>query len=141
MDINKTFSLRNEDRCPVWHNIDAGGKVLGRLATQIADILRGKDKPYFTPHIDCGDYVVITNCEKVVMTGRKSTDKIYKSYSGWRGGLKEKSAKDVMSDKPEEILKHAVQGMLPKNKLSRELIKKLKVYAGSKHPHTAQIAK
>ena len=139
MDMNKSFFLKNEDRKPKWHVIDASDKVLGRLATSIADILRGKDKPEYTPHTDSGDYVVVTNCDKIVLTGNKWEDKIYKSYSGWRGGLKERSAQDVLKKDPSFLIKAAVKGMLPKNNLSRSIIKKLKVYTGSEHPHEAQV--
>ena len=139
MDMNKSFFLRKEDRKPRWHVIDASDKVLGRLATQIADILRGKDKPEYTPHTDSGDYVVITNCEKIKLTGNKWEDKIYASYSGWRGGLKQRSAKDVFKKDPALLVRFAVKGMLPKNRLSNQIVKKLKVYAGEKHPHEAQV--
>ena len=140
MDMNKCFFLRKEDRKPQWHVIDASNQVLGRLATQVADILRGKDEPEFTPHTDSGDYVVITNCEKIKLTGNKWEDKIYASYSGWRGGLKQKTAKDVFQQDPTKLVKFAVKGMLPKNKLSNQIVKKLKVYAGDKHPHEAQVS-
>ncbi len=140
MDMNKSFSLRKEDREPKWHVIDASGQVLGRLATQVADILRGKDKPEYTPHADAGDYVVITNCDKIVLTGNKWKDKIYESYSGWRSGKKERSAREVFEKDPSRIVTYAVKGMLPKNRLSRQIIKKLKVYAGDEHPHKAQVS-
>ncbi|HZW61950.1 MAG TPA: 50S ribosomal protein L13 [Candidatus Babeliales bacterium] len=136
MDMNNAFFKRKEDRNPKWRLIDANGKVLGRLATEVADILRGKDKAEYTPHTDAGDYVVIVNADKVVLTGNKWEDKIYQSYSGWVGGLKEKTAEQV---KPEFVIEHAVLGMLPKNKLSRQIIKKLKVYAGEQHPHGAHM--
>ena len=138
MDMNKCFFLKKENIKPKWQFIDASGMVLGRLATRVSDILRGKDKPEFTAHVDCGDYVVITNCEKIKLTGNKLEDKIYRTFSGWRGGQKEKTAKELMQKDPTEIIKHAVKGMLPKNKLNRQIIKKLKVYAGSEHPHKAQ---
>lgn len=138
MDMNRCFFLKKEARRPKWHFIDAEGMVLGRLATKAADVLRGKDKVEFTPHVDCGDYVVITNCEKVKLTGNKLEDKIYRTYSGWMGGQKEKTAKDIMKKDPSHIIKHAVKGMLPKNKLNRQIIKKLKVYVGSEHPHKGQ---
>lgn len=140
MDMNKSFVLKKEDRNPQWHVIDASGKVLGRLATDVANILRGKDRPEYTPHTDSGDYVVIINCEKIVLTGKKMTDKMYVTYSGWRGGRKERSAQDVYDKDPSIIIKKAVKGMLPKNKLCRQIIKKLKVYKGSEHPHKAQIS-
>jgi large subunit ribosomal protein L13 len=140
MDMNKCFFLRKEDRQPAWHVIDASDRVLGRLATQVALILRGKNKPEFTPHTDTGDYVIITNCEKIVLTGDKWKGKIYRSYSGWRGGLKEPSAEEVFKKDPTLLVKYAVKRMLPKSILGRDLIQKLKVYVGDKHPHTAQLA-
>ncbi|HJM68481.1 MAG TPA: 50S ribosomal protein L13 [Candidatus Babeliales bacterium] len=139
MDFNKTFYLSKEARAPKWHLIDAEGKILGRLATEIAEKLRGKDKAFYTPHTDSGDYVVVINAEKVKMTGEKFTDKIYLSYSGWMGGQKERTPKQLFEKRPTEVLQRAVKGMLPTNRLSRQVIKKLKVYAGSEHPHKAQI--
>lgn len=141
MDMNRSFNLRKEDATPGWRVIDAEGKVLGRLATQIADALRGKDKAFYTPHTDSGDYIVVINAEKIVLTGNKLEGKIYDRYSGWMGGYKVTSAKDMLAKKPEFLIEHAVKGMLPKNKLSDAIIKKLKVYAGSEHPHKAQLAK
>lgn len=141
MDMNRCFFLKKEDRQPKWRVIDAEGRVLGRLATQIADALRGKDKPEYSQHVDVGDYIVVINCEKVVLTGNKMEDKIYKSYSGWRSGLKETTAKIMMQKKPEEIIKHAVKGMLPKNRISRQIFKKLKIYVGNDHKHIAQVTK
>lgn len=138
MDMNKSFVLKNEERKPEWRKIDASGKVLGRLCTQIADMLRGKDKPTYTPHTDSGDYIIVTNCEKIILTGNKWEDKIYLSYSGWRGGLKEPSARDVFKKDPRRLIIHGVKGMLPKNKLNDKILKKLKVYVGEKHPHQAQ---
>lgn len=140
MDMNKSFVLKPNDCTHGWQVIDASGQVLGRLATQVADILRGKDKPEYTPHMDAGDYVVIINCEKIILTGNKWEDKIYASFSGWRGGLKERTAKDVFAKDPTALIKSAVKGMLPKNKLNRQIIKKLKVYVGSEHGHAAQVA-
>ena len=139
MDMNKTFFLKTGGREKKWNVIDAEGKVLGRLATEIADQLRGKNMPTFTPHADSGDYVVVVNAEKIVLTGNKMRDKIYSRYTGWMGGLKEQTATEVMKKNPTFIIHTAVKGMLPKNKLSRQLIKKLKVYAGSEHPHIAQV--
>lgn len=139
MDMNKSYVLRKEDREPAWRVIDASGKVLGRLSTEIADVLRGKDKPEFTPHTDSGDYVVITNCEKIVLTGKKWTDKMYPSYSGHRGGLSEASAQEVFNKDPRQLIILAVKRMLPKNRLSREILRKLKVYVGNEHPHKAQV--
>ncbi len=139
MDMNRCFFLKKEDRAPRWHKIDASGKVLGRLATKVADMLRGKDKPEYTPHTDTGDYIVITNCDKIVLTGNKWEDKTYVSYSGWMGGKKERSAKMVAEKDPTLIVKYAVKRMLPKNKLGRQIFKKLKLYAGENHPHEAQL--
>ena len=140
MDMNKAFYLRKEDQTPQWKLIDAEGKVLGRLATEIADILRGKDKPYFAPHTDLGDYVVVINAEKIHMTGNKVEGKEYRRYTGWMGGYKVTTAKEMLEKHPTHIIEHAVKGMLPKNKLSNQVIKKLKVYVGSNHPHKAQLS-
>lgn len=140
MDMNRSFVLKKEARDPQWRVIDASGKSLGRLATNVSDILRGKDKPEYTPHTDSGDYVVVINCDKVVLTGNKWRDKIYRSYSGWRSGLKERSAQEVFEKDPTQLVKLAVKRMLPKNRLSRQIIKKLKIYTGSEHPHSAQVS-
>lgn len=121
-----------------WHVIDAEGVVLGRLATQVADVLRGKNKPVYTPHLDAGDFVVVINAEKVRLTGRKETDKYYMTYSGWRSGDKYRSVAEVRAKHPERLITHAVKGMLPKNRLGRKILTKLKVYAGGEHPHQAQ---
>ena len=121
-----------------WHVIDADGAVLGRLAAQVANVLRGKNKPVYTPHLDAGDFVVVINAEKVVLTGKKETDKQYMSYSGWRGGEKYRSVASVRQRQPEKLITHAVRGMVPKNRLGRVLMTKLKVYKGSEHPHAAQ---
>jgi large subunit ribosomal protein L13 len=118
--------------------VDAQGKVLGRLASRIAMVLRGKTKPVFTPHTDTGDFVVVINAAQVQLTGRKLDNKIYYRHSGYIGGLKEISARRQLQKKPEEVLRHAVRGMLPKNSLGRKLLKKLKIYAGGAHPHQAQ---
>jgi large subunit ribosomal protein L13 len=139
MDMNKSFVLRKEDRKPQWHVIDATNQVLGRLSTKIANMLRGKDRPEFTPHEDAGDYVIVINCEKIKLTGDKWDDKMYERYSGWRSGLKKTAAKDVLKKDPAHLIIHSVHGMLPDNKLSDRLIKKLKVYVGANHPHKAQI--
>jgi len=133
-----TKHKRKEDIERRWFEIDAEGQILGRLATRVANILRGKNKAHFSPHVDCGDYVVITNADKVTMTGKKWTDKKYYSYSGYQSGLKVLSAKKMAAGHPEHIVMHAVKGMLPKNRLSNQIIKKLKVYTGSEHPHTGQ---
>ena len=121
-----------------WHVIDANGAILGRLAAQVADILRGKNKPVYTPHLDAGDFVVVINAEKVKVTGKKETAKEYMSYSGWKGGEKFRSVAQVRAKQPEELIHHAVKGMIPKNRLGSVLLTKLKVYRGSDHPHAAQ---
>jgi large subunit ribosomal protein L13 len=138
-NMNKTFFLKEEERQPQWHVIDATDKIVGRLATEIADILRGKNKPSFTKHSDAGDYVVITNSTKVKFTGDKFEQKIYDWHTGWMGGYKTLTAQQMMVKHPEEIIMHAVKGMLPKNRLSRVLLKKLKVYPTDQHPHGAQV--
>jgi large subunit ribosomal protein L13 len=121
-----------------WHVIDADGAVLGRLAVQVANVLRGKNKPIFTNHLDAGDFVVVINAEKIVLTGKKETDKLFMSYSGWKGGEKFRSVAQVRAQHPEKLITHAVKGMIPKNRLGRVLLTKLKVYSGTTHPHTAQ---
>jgi len=121
-----------------WHVIDADGAVLGRLAVQVADILRGKNKPIYTAHIDAGDFVVVINAEKVKVTGKKETAKEYMSYSGWKGGEKYTTVERLRVKQPEHLITHAVKGMIPKNRLGRVLLTKLKVYKGDKHPHAAQ---
>ena len=121
-----------------WYVVDADGKVLGRLASEIATRLRGKHKPNYSPHMDVGDFIVVVNAEKVKLTGNKLEDKMYYHHSGYIGGLKEKTAKELLEKKPEELLKSAVKGMLTKNTLGRQQFSKLKVYAGSDHPHAAQ---
>ena len=121
-----------------WHIIDADGGVLGKVATKAADVLRGKNKPTFTPHLDTGDFVVVINAEKVVLTGKKETEKVMTTYSGYRGGLKKFSPADVRAKHPERLVEKAVKGMIPRNRLGRQIFKKLKVYAGPDHPHKAQ---
>jgi large subunit ribosomal protein L13 len=121
-----------------WQVINAEGAVLGRLAVQIADVLRGKDRPVFTPHMDLGDFVVVINAEKVRLTGRKETDKTYMSYSGWKGGERYRTVRELREKHPERLILHAVKGMLPKNRLAARLLTKLKVYKGPEHPHAAQ---
>jgi len=121
-----------------WHVIDANGVVLGRLAALVADVLRGKNKPVFTPHLDAGDFVVVVNAEKVRLTGKKETNKRYMSYSGWKGGEKYTSVADLRARHPEMLIHRAVRGMIPKNRLGRVLLTKLKVYKGKEHPHAAQ---
>ena len=134
----KTLSLRKEDAQHDWYVVDASDKILGRLATKIADRIRGKDKPTFTPYTDGGDYVVVINAEKVQVTGKKFDDKKYYTHSLYPGGLKTKVFKDIIEDKPEYIIEEAVKGMLPKNKLGKQMFKKLKVYMGDNHPHESQ---
>jgi large subunit ribosomal protein L13 len=121
-----------------WHVVDADGVVLGRLASRVATIIRGKHRPQFTPHLDTGDFVVVINAEKVVLTGKKETDKEFMTYSGWKGGEKFESVAQRRARKPELLIEHAVNGMLPKGRLGRSLRTKLKVYAGGQHPHAAQ---
>jgi large subunit ribosomal protein L13 len=121
-----------------WHVIDANGAVLGRLAVQVADILRGKNKPTFTPHLDAGDFVVVINAEKVAVTGKKETQKEFMTYSGWKGGERFRTVAEIRAKHPEKLITHAVKGMVPKNRLGRVLMTKLKVYKGSEHPHSAQ---
>ena len=134
----KTISTKHSDVERKWHVVDADGLVVGRLASQVAKILRGKNKPIFTPHVDTGDYVVIVNAGKVRFTGNKLENKAYYRHTGFTGGLKTTMAKDIMKKSPEKIIYSAVRGMLPKNKLGRQQFKKLKVYGGTEHPHNAQ---
>ena len=122
-----------------WHLIDADGAVLGRLAAQVADILRGKNKAVYTPHLDAGDFVVVINAEKVRVTGKKETAKQYMTYSGWKGGEKYTTVERLRAKRPEHLIMHAVKGMIPKNRLGRVLLTKLKVFKGPKHPHAAQM--
>jgi len=134
----KTPLAKNENINHKWHLVDADGRTLGRLATRVAILLRGKNKPIFAPHQDTGDFVVVINAKKVALTGKKWKEKIYVHHSGYPGGLKEASAEKIRDKKPERLITMAVQGMLPKTKLGKKLIKKLKVYAGDTHPHEAQ---
>ncbi len=134
----QTYFAKAGDVKPQWHHVDAEGKVLGRMSTQIATILMGKHRPEYTPHVDCGDYVVVTNAEKVVLTGRKAEQKMELRYSGYPGGLKKRSYADILAKHPERIIENSVRRMLPKNRLGRQMLKKLKVYAGAEHEHQAQ---
>jgi large subunit ribosomal protein L13 len=134
----KTYLPKVDVQRRAWRVIDANGAILGRLAVQVADALRGKDKPVFTPHLDAGDFVVVINAEKVVLSGAKETDKLFMSYSGWKGGEKYRSVAQVRASHPERLVMHAVKGMLPKNRLGDQLLTKLKVYPGANHPHAAQ---
>jgi len=134
----RTFTEKKEEIEREWYLVDAEGQTLGRLASRIAPILKGKHKPSYTPHLDCGDFVIIVNAEKVRVTGRKLDQKFYYHHSGYPGGLKSTSLRDQLDRHPERVLEAAVRGMLPKNKLGRRMVKKLKVYAGDSHPHQAQ---
>lgn len=139
--MNKTFFAKPEEIKRNWYVVNAEGQILGRLAAKIAAILRGKDKPIFTPHVDTGDFVVVINAEKVKLTGKKLYQKNYPKHSGYPGGLTLTNAKTMLEKKPEDVIRLAVKGMLPKNILGRKLIKKLKVYRGPEHPHLAQMPK
>ena len=134
----KTYMQRKEDVTRDWYVIDAEGMTLGRLATKVASILRGKHKPTYTPHIDGGDYVIVVNASKVNLTGNKINDKIYYNHSRYTGGLRERTAKEMIEKYPVEMVERAVKGMLPKGRLGRQMYTKLFVYAGSEHPHAAQ---
>jgi len=134
----KSFTPRPSDIQRSWYVVDADGLTLGRLATRIATVLRGKHKPTYTPHMDMGDHVIVVNADKVVLTGRKEAQKVYYHHSGWFGGLKETSAAHMRANHPERLLEKAVRGMLPKGSLGRQMFRKLKVYARSNHPHSAQ---
>ncbi|HOG49530.1 MAG TPA: 50S ribosomal protein L13 [Lentisphaeria bacterium] len=136
----KTFLPKENEITRNWYVIDATGQVLGRLAVQIANMLRGRHKATYTPHLDCGDYIIVVNAEKVVLTGDKDTKKIYQNYSGFTGGLKEQTADVVRAKNPTRLISDAVQGMMPKGRLGRAQFSKLKVYAGPTHPHEAQQA-
>jgi large subunit ribosomal protein L13 len=134
----KTYVAKPTDRERNWLVVDANGQTLGRLATQIADVLRGKRKPTYTPHIDTGDFVIVVNAEKIAVTGKKLTDKLYYRHSGYPGGLKSRTLQEMLDRRPEEVIRIAVKGMLPKNRLARKQLTKLKVYVGPDHPHAAQ---
>ena len=134
----RTYFPKKGEIEPRWYIIDAEGQILGRLSTQIARIISGKSKPTYTPFLDTGDHVIVINAEKVVLTGKKETEKLYRSHSLYPGGLKERQARVVRAEKPEAMIEEAVWGMLPKNKIGRKMLKKLKVYRGTKHPHQAQ---
>ncbi len=134
----QTYSPKPEDADHQWFVVDAEDKILGRLATEIAIRLRGKHKPEFAPHMDMGDFVVVVNAEKIKVTGNKLDQKFYYKHSGYVGGLKSRSLREMLDKKPEEVIRKAVRGMLPKNRLARQQIKKLKIYAGPAHPHEAQ---
>lgn len=133
-----TFMAKAQEVEHQWYVVDAAGKTLGRLASEIAKILRGKHKPIYTPHVDTGDYVIVINCEKIVLTGKKLDQKVYRHHSGYVGGLKEVSYRKLMQTKPQFIVYQAVKGMMPKNKLGRHMLQKLKVFRSSEHTHAAQ---
>ena len=134
VEVTKEQALKDRR----WWVVDADGVVLGRLATKVAGVLRGKEKPSFTPHLDCGDFVVVVNASKVVLTGAKEADKLYIRHTGYPGGVRRQKAHEVRAKKPEQLIHQAVEGMLPKNRLGRALATKLKVYGGAEHPHEAQ---
>ncbi|HEY2209035.1 MAG TPA: 50S ribosomal protein L13 [Gaiellaceae bacterium] len=134
----KTYSAKPGEVTREWYLVDAEGKTLGRLATQIADTLRGKRKPQFTPHVDTGDFVIVVNAEKIAVTGNKLDQKRYYRHSGYPGGLRSRTLREQLNRRPTEVLRVAVKGMLPKNRLARQQITKLKIYAGPEHPHEAQ---
>jgi large subunit ribosomal protein L13 len=134
----RTYQATAQDRERVWYVVDAENKTLGRLATQIANVLRGKRKPTYTPHVDVGDFVIVVNAEKVAVTGDKREKKLYWRHSGYPGGIRSRTLGDMLEKRPEEVIRKAVKGMLPRNRLARAQLRKLKVYAGSEHPHQAQ---
>ncbi|MAY10767.1 MAG: 50S ribosomal protein L13 [Alcanivorax sp.] len=134
----KTYSAKPESVKRDWYVVDASGKTLGRLAAEVASRLRGKHKPEYTPHVDTGDYIVVINAEKVAVTGKKASDKMYYRHTGYPGGLKEANFETLISEKPQMVIEKAVKGMMPRNPLGRDMLRKLKVYAGAEHPHTAQ---
>ena len=138
-EIQKTYSMKEAEIQKKWYLVDADGKVLGRLATEIATILRGKNKPEYTPNLDMGDNIIVINAEKVVLTGMKSQDKDYFKHTQYPGGERFINIKKIMKEKPEFVITHAVKGMLPKSRLARKQLLNLKVYAGAKHPHDAQM--
>jgi large subunit ribosomal protein L13 len=136
--VTKSLSVEEARQQRKWYLVDAEGQTLGRLASRIAAALRGKNNPAFTPHVDCGDFVVVVNAERVRLTGNKLADKMYYRHSGFPGGINEETAAALLARRPEEVIRRAVVGMLPHNRLGRQLATKLKIYAGSEHPHTAQ---
>ena len=134
----KTYQAKKEELEHKWYLVNADGKVLGRLSTELVKILKGKNKPTYTPHMDTGDFVVVVNAGKVTLTGKKMKDKIYYHHTGYPGGIKEMNAEKLLAKKPTEMIRMAVKGMLPKNSLGRQMLRKLKIYAGPNHPHDAQ---
>jgi large subunit ribosomal protein L13 len=139
--MQKTWNAKPGEVARDWYVVDADGQTLGRLATQIADTLRGKRKPQYTPHVDTGDFVVVVNAEKIAVTGDKLDSKIYYRHSGYPGGLRQRTLREQLARRPEEVIRKAVKGMLPRNRLARAQLTKLKVYAGPDHPHEAQAPK
>jgi large subunit ribosomal protein L13 len=139
--MQKTWNAKPGDVTREWYVVDAEGQTLGRLATRIADTLRGKDKPQYTPHIDTGDFVVVVNAEKIGVTGKKLDEKLYRRHSGYPGGLKERPLREELKRRPTEVLRKAVKGMMPRNRIARAQLTKLKIYAGPEHPHEAQAPK
>jgi large subunit ribosomal protein L13 len=134
----RTYTAKPREVARTWYVVDAEAQTLGRLATQIAGVLRGKGKPVYTPHVDTGDFVIVVNAEKIRVTGNKLDQKIYYRHSGYPGGLRERTLREQLDRRPEEVLRRAVRGMLPKNKLASAQLRKLKIYAGPEHPHAAQ---
>jgi large subunit ribosomal protein L13 len=134
----RTYQATPQDRERVWYVVDAENRTLGRLATQIADVLRGKRKPTYTPHVDVGDFVIVINAERVAVTGDKREKKLYWRHSGYPGGIRSRTLGDLLEKRPEDVIRRAVKGMLPRNRLARQQLRKLKVYAGPDHPHQAQ---
>ena len=139
--MQKTWTAKPGEVARDWYVVDADGQTLGRLATQIADTLRGKRKPQYTPHVDTGDFVVVVNAEKIAVTGDKLDSKIYYRHSGYPGGLRQRTLREQLERRPEEVIRKAVKGMLPRNRLARAQLTKLKIYAGPEHPHEAQAPK
>ena len=135
----RTYSPKASEVTRAWHVVDAEGLVLGRVATEVARVLRGKHKPIFAPHLDTGDFVIVVNADKVVLTSGKSESKLVRHHTGYPGGLKTRTYGELLADKPEDAIRRSVRGMLPKNRLGRQMLKKLKVYAGPNHPHAAQL--
>ncbi len=134
----KTISIKEDEVDRKWHVVDANNLIVGRMASHLAPVLQGKNKAYYTPHVDCGDYIIVVNAERARFTGNKMQDKVYQRYSGYTGGLKERNAADQFEKQPEKVIELAVRRMLPKTKLGRKMFKKLFVYAGPDHPHEAQ---
>ena len=134
----RTHTVKGKDITETWFIVDADNKPLGRLASEVAKVLRGKHRPEYSPHLDLGDHVIVVNAEKIYLSGKKAEQKVYYSYSGYQSGLKVRRIEEVMAKDPTQVLRHAIRGMLPSNRLGRRLLKKLRVYAGTEHPHKAQ---